>query len=373
MHVKQSYGNVLSMQKIIVKTTNTHYPIYIGSGLRHQTDLILNHITGEQVLIVTNQTIANIYLNDIHAVLTGTGKIYHDLILPDGEQYKNFDSLTLIFDALLNYRYPRNCTLIALGGGVIGDMTGFAAACYQRGVNFIQIPTTLLAQVDASIGGKTGVNYRMGKNMIGAFHQPECVIVDINTLNTLAAREFHAGLAEVIKHALIVDNNFWNWLVDNLNDVLIRDVEALQSMILQCCNIKAGIVEKDEKERGKRAILNFGHTFAHAIESGCGYGVYLHGEAVAMGMMMATELSVLLGTLEHNVIIQLQQLLERCELPTKISHEFSNELFWQHVTLDKKASDQQLRFITLNGIGNAQVVQNIPKKMVEQALNSWRA
>jgi 3-dehydroquinate synthase len=357
------------MQTIHVTTKTCRYPIYIGAGLHRQFEILRPHIAGQQVLLVTNHTVSALYRENIAVRLKEAGKKYQEIILPDGEQYKNLSSLTLIFDVLLNNQYARNCTLLALGGGVIGDLTGFAAACYQRGVAFIQLPTTLLAQVDAAVGGKTAVNHYAGKNMLGAFHQPQCVVSDIDALKTLPEREYRAGFAEVIKHALTSDPTFWHWLLNNIEKLQRFDEPALQHTIAQCCLIKAKVVEQDEKEQGLRAILNFGHTVAHAIESGVGYGVYLHGEAVAIGLLVAARLSALLGNFPSAVVVQLEQWLSQCGLPTRAPQHFTKTQCWHHMRLDKKALNQQLRFVILNAVGDARVVPEVPRTMLDQALD----
>ena len=277
------------MKTLNVDLEERSYPIYIGQGLLTQASLLTGHISGKQALIVSNETVAPLYLDKVQSMLAEFN--HQAVILPDGEKYKNLEVLNQIYDALLTHKFDRSVTLIALGGGVVGDMTGFAAATYQRGVNFIQIPTTLLSQVDSSVGGKTGVNHPLGKNMIGAFHQPKCVIADTDTLNTLPDKELSAGIAEVIKYGVLGDLEFFHWLETNLVHMLRRDPEALAYSIERSCQDKADIVAADEKESGKRALLNLGHTFGHAIETYVGYGEWLHGEAVATGMLMAADLS----------------------------------------------------------------------------------
>ncbi len=272
------------------------YPIHIGPGLIDDPELYRPHVSGSQVLIVTNEIVAPLYLDRVEQALRGFQLAR--VVLPDGEKYKNLEVWNRIMDALLENRFARDCTLVALGGGVVGDMAGFAAACYQRGVAFIQVPTTLLAQVDSSVGGKTGVNHALGKNMIGAFHQPRAVIADTDTLSTLPDRELSAGVAEVIKYGLIRDREFFYWLEANIGPLLERDTEALTFAIERSCRNKAEVVAADEREAGQRALLNLGHTFGHAIETGMGYGAWLHGEAVGTGMCMAADLSFRLGWLD---------------------------------------------------------------------------
>lgn len=345
------------MKQLLVETKNTTYPLYIGEHLLSQPSLFIPHIQGKQVLIVTNSTIGNLYLPQLISALVD--KEVHQVILPDGEQYKTLDTLSRVFDALIAKQHRRSSTLIALGGGVIGDMTGFAAACYQRGVNFIQIPTTLLAQVDSSIGGKTAINHPKAKNMIGAFHQPQAVIIDTSTLKSLPQREFVAGLAEVIKHALIRDAAFFSWLQQHMPQILARDPAVLEDMIYQSCQIKAAIVAADEKETGERMLLNFGHTFGHAIEAVLGFGTWLHGEAVAVGMVLACQLSEREGLIDAQVTQQVIALLTAASLPTALPGNVSPRAMQQEMQHDKKAADTGLRFILLNKIGQASIIENI--------------
>jgi len=303
------------MQTLTVDLGDRSYPIYIGPGLLRNKELYSPHIKGRQVLIVTNETVAPIYLDDVMSALTDYQ--VDTVILPDGEKYKDLDTLNMIFDELLDRRHNRTTTLIALGGGVIGDMTGFAAATYQRGVNFIQVPTTLLSQVDSSVGGKTAVNHPLGKNMIGAFHQPQAVIADTDTLETLPLREMAAGMAEVIKYGLISDSEFYAWLQDNVAGLMSGDDESLAEAIYRSCENKASVVAQDEREGGIRATLNLGHTFGHAIEAHQGYGKWLHGEAVGAGMMMAADLSRRLGYLSEKDEHDLLRLLQAAHLTVK--------------------------------------------------------
>lgn len=327
------------------------YPIFIGTNLLNKSQYLSPYIRGKQVLVVTNETVAPLYLD---TVLEGLGDYQTaSVILPDGEQYKTLETLNLIFDALLTNHFDRQATLIALGGGVVGDMTGFAAASYQRGVDFIQIPTTLLAQVDSSVGGKTGVNHPLGKNMIGAFHQPRCVITDTNTLNTLEDRHLSAGIAEVIKYGLINRPDFFLWLEQNVQLLLQRDTQALAYAIHQSCLDKAEIVAADEKEGGCRALLNLGHTFGHAIEAGMGYGEWVHGEAVAVGMSMAADLSQRQGWLDQETVDRIDQLLSQAKLPIHAPKGLSVKNFMDLMTVDKKVHDGKIRFILLKAIGNA--------------------
>jgi 3-dehydroquinate synthase len=343
------------------------YPIHIGPGLLRQPELYRPHIRGRQVMVVSNETVAPLYLAQVEAGLGGYELA--QVILPDGEQYKTLEVLNRIFDALLEHRFNRNCCLVAVGGGVVGDITGFAAASYQRGVDFIQIPTTLLAQVDSSVGGKTGVNHRLGKNMIGAFHQPRCVLADTDTLATLEDRELSAGLAEVIKYGLIMDAGFFAWLEDNVGRLLARDTEALVYAIEQSCRCKAQIVAADERESGKRALLNLGHTFGHAIETGMGYGNWLHGEGVAAGMAMAADLSARHGWISASDVGRVRALLERAGLPVAPPPEISRQQFMDLMAVDKKAVDGGLRLVLLDAIGSARVCADYDPGLLEHTLD----
>jgi len=359
------------MQTLPVDLGERRYPIYIGPGLLQQPELLRPHIPGQQVLWVSNETVAPLYLEQAQAMLAGLRQTA--VVLPDGEQYKNLEILNRIFDALLAARYNRQCTLIALGGGVIGDMTGFAAACYQRGVHFIQIPTTLLAQVDSSVGGKTGVNHPLGKNMIGAFYQPRCVLADTDTLRTLPDRELSAGIAEVIKYGLIRDRAFFDWLEANIDALLDRDAAALTGAIERSCRNKAEIVALDERESGVRALLNLGHTFGHAIEAGVGYGVWLHGEAVAAGMVMAADLSARLGWLEPGQVRRITALLERARLPVQPPPVMTADDFLRLMAVDKKVQDGRLRFILLKAIGTAVIADAVDPDLLQATLTAWQA
>lgn len=341
------------------------YPIFVESGIL-SNELFLKKIIGDgQIMVITNETVAKIYLD---AFLEIFPKSSH-FSIPDGEEFKNLSTLEDIFDELITRRHNRSTTLVALGGGVVGDITGFAAASFQRGVNFIQIPTTLLAQVDSSVGGKTGVNHSFGKNMIGAFHQPKAVIIDINTLTTLPAREFNAGLAEVIKYGLISDYDFFEWLEKNITSILSRDEIALRYAILSSCKNKASVVAKDEHEQGLRAILNLGHTFAHAIETVTEYKVWLHGEAVGFGMLLALDLSLSLGLIDHDSFNRAKKLISLANLPTSPppgENNISNII--DLMRMDKKVLDGKLRFILLNSIGDAFVHDNVPLDLLNKIL-----
>jgi 3-dehydroquinate synthase len=337
-------------KKVQVQLGDRSYPIYIGSGEIQRAD-IASHIAGQKVLIVSNETIAPLYLELVEKQLAGLQ--VDKVILADGEQYKNLDNLNFIFDQLITCHHDRKTTLIALGGGVVGDMTGFAAASYQRGVPFIQIPTTLLAQVDSSVGGKTAVNHALGKNMIGAFYQPQAVIIDTDTLSTLSDREFSAGLAEVIKYGLIVDPQFFAWLEDNIEPLLNRDQQALAYAVELSCVSKAKVVAADETEQGVRAILNLGHTFGHAIETFQQYKDWIHGEAVAAGMVMAAELSVMAGDLTSDDLERIKNLLNACALPISPPDGMAAEDFMRLMVRDKKVLDGQLRLVLMKSLGSA--------------------
>jgi len=354
------------MQTLSVNLDERSYPIYIGEDLLNRPELLRPHIPGQQVLLVSNETVAPLYLEKAKAALSDFQ--LETVILPDGEQYKTLEILGRVFDRLLQQRFERNCTLIALGGGVIGDMVGFAAACYQRGVHFIQIPTTLLAQVDSSVGGKTGVNHPLGKNMIGAFYQPRCVLADTEMLTTLPDRELSAGLAEVIKYGLIEDLPFLEWLEQSMGALVARDSNALTHAILQACRNKAQIVAADERESGVRALLNLGHTFGHAIETGLGYGVWLHGEAVAVGMCLAADLSARLGWLSVEQVARITTLVQRAGLPVHSPTALSVEDFLRLMAVDKKVQGGRLRLILLQALGRGIVVDDIDPELLRATL-----
>ena len=339
------------MKTLNVNLGQRSYPIYIGANLIGQAGFFDRHVLSSQVMVVTNTTVAPLYLD---RVLSGLhGRQVATVILPDGEAHKSMDSAMQIFDALLADKFSRNATLIALGGGVIGDLAGFAAACYQRGVPFVQIPTTLLAQVDSSVGGKTAVNHPLGKNMIGAFYQPQCVLADTSVLDTLPDRELSAGLAEVVKYGLIRDPEFFGWLEGNIEALSNRDGDALNHAIERSCANKAEVVAADERETGERATLNLGHTFGHAIETGLGYGACLHGEAVAIGMCQAADLSRRLGWLKDEDVARIERILERCRLPTTPPQELAADRFLELMAVDKKNVDGKLRLILLEQLGKA--------------------
>jgi len=330
------------------------YPICIGQGLLDRGELLTQYIPGNSALIVTNEVVAPLYAAQIETALHDIK--YKTFILPDGEQYKSQDTLNSIYDCLLSNRFDRNTTLIALGGGVVGDITGFAAASYQRGVHFVQIPTTLLAQVDSSVGGKTGINHALGKNMIGAFYQPRTVIADTSTLSTLEDRELSAGIAEVIKYGLIRDLPFLEWLEKNMDKLLSRDPQALAAA--------------DERESGQRALLNLGHTFGHAIETGMGYGNWLHGEAVASGMVMAARLSEKLGWINDDDVTRVIDLIERANLPVKAPLQMTVDKFLELMAIDKKVSDGVLHLILFKAIGKAVFTSDYDKKNLIAAIEA---
>ena len=356
------------MNKLTVELGERSYPIFIGQGLLGEPELLTQYVRGKQVLVVTNETIAPLYLDKVSDIFSGFELA--TVILPDGEQYKNLDTLNLIFNALLENKFNRGCTLVALGGGVIGDITGFAAASYQRGVAFIQIPTTLLAQVDSSVGGKTGVNHPLGKNMIGAFHQPACVLIDTDTLDTLDDRQLAAGLAEVIKYGLIRDAAFFDWLEENIGLLQTRDKQALARAIERSCALKAEIVAADERESGQRALLNLGHTFGHAIETGTGYGNWLHGEAVATGMLMAADLSARHGWLSAEAVTRTEKLLQQANLPTCPPDEMDAARFMELMAVDKKVTDGGIRLILLKAIGDAFLTSDFDADLLKQTLTA---
>lgn len=360
------------MKTLKVELGDRSYPIFIGQGLMGNADLVKSFVKGKQVLIVTNTTVAPLYLEACKKSFADFN--VQSVVLPDGEEYKSLETLNLVFDKLIGERFDRSCTLIALGGGVIGDMTGFAAAAFQRGVKFIQMPTTLLSQVDSSVGGKTGVNHPLGKNMIGAFHQPECVVIDTETLNTLEDRQLSAGLAEVIKYGLIQDPEFFEWLEANIEKLLAREPEALSYAIERSCQDKAEIVAKDEKEAGLRALFNLGHTFGHAIEAGMGYGNWLHGEGVSAGTMQAVFMSKLLGNLTQEDQDRIQALFQRAKLPVvpPSVEEMSNETYLGLMAGDKKVQAGTVRLVLLKAIGEAYVTGDYPQELLEQTLTDWR-
>ena len=357
------------MQTLTVDLGDRSYPIHIGAGLLNQAELILPHLAQKRVMVVTNTTVAPLYLARLTATLDACGVAATQVILPDGEAYKNWETLNLIFDALLTQRAERKTTLIALGGGVIGDMTGFAAASYQRGVPFIQIPTTLLSQVDSSVGGKTGINHPLGKNMIGAFYQPKVVLADTDTLKTLPPRELSAGLAEVIKYGLIWDAEFLAWLEANMDKLRALDPAAITHAIHRSCEIKAQVVGQDEREGGIRAILNLGHTFGHAIETGMGYGNWLHGEAVAAGMMMAAQTSQRLGWLSEADVARTRALIRAAGLPD-VAPDLGVDTWLEYMGHDKKVEGGKMRFVLLKKLGEAVITGDVPADVLTGVLTA---
>jgi 3-dehydroquinate synthase len=345
------------------------YPIYIETGLFNQAGFLLSAIQGKQCAIVTNETVAPLFLNSIKKPLTEAGINTFDIILPDGEQYKTIESFNAVLTQLLENRAARDTTLIALGGGVIGDMGGFAAACYQRGIPFIQVPTTLLSQVDSSVGGKTAVNHPLGKNMIGAFYQPKAVFIDTNSLSTLPEREFCAGMAEVIKYGIMYDGDFFTWIENQSTNIKNRDADALRYVIATCCAIKAEVVNLDEKEHGVRALLNLGHTFGHAIEAEKGYGVWLHGEAVAAGMVLAATLAVARQCITASEFSRIESLLKTFNLPIAGPVDMSADRYIQHMQHDKKVLSGKMRFIIPTSIGEAKIVDDVTNDELAAILN----
>ena len=356
------------IQTLQVALGNRSYPIHIGTALINQTDLILPHLKRKQVAIVTNTTVAPLYLQKLAKPLRDAGVSVIEIILPDGEAYKNSDTLNLIYDALLQNRCERSTTLIALGGGVIGDLTGYAAATYLRGVPFIQIPTTLLSQVDSSVGGKTGINHPQGKNMIGAFYQPKLVLADIDTLKTLPQRELSAGVAEVIKYGLIRDSDFFDWLETNIGKLMALDEAATSYAIYRSCKNKAEVVTADEREAGERALLNLGHTFGHAIENAMGYGVWLHGEAVAAGTMLAADLSQRMGWLKAQDMQRIAALLAASSLPV-LAPALGVEKYLDLMGLDKKVQDGKIRLVLQQGIGKAVITSDYDADKLKATLS----
>ena len=357
------------MQTLNVALGNRAYPIHIGSGLLSQVSLILPHLKRKNVAIVTNTTVAPLYLAKLSQALKDAGVSVLEIILPDGEAYKNSETLNLIYDALLKNRCERSTTLIALGGGVIGDLTGYAAATYLRGVPFIQIPTTLLSQVDSSVGGKTGINHPLGKNMIGAFYQPKLVLADIDTLQTLPQRELSAGVAEVIKYGLIRDADFFDWLELNMNNLMALDEAVISYAIYRSCQNKAEVVAADEHETGERALLNLGHTFGHAIENAMGYGVWLHGEAVAAGTMLAADLSMRMGWLNSADIQRIQAIFTQANLPLK-APKLGAEKYLDLMANDKKVEDGKIRLVLQQGIGKAVITSDYDADKLKKTLAS---
>lgn len=355
------------MKQIQVDLGERSYPIYIGQNLMNDSEALSRYLLKKRILIVTNETVAPLYLNQIQEVMVSFGEV-ESVILPDGEQFKDLTHLDAIFTALLQRNYGRDSVLVALGGGVIGDMTGFAAACYQRGIDFIQIPTTLLSQVDSSVGGKTAVNHPLGKNMIGAFYQPQLVLIDTQCLHTLPAREFAAGMAEVIKYGIMWDGKFFQWLENNVQALKRLETEALVYAISRCCEIKADVVSQDETEQGVRALLNLGHTFGHAIEAEMGYGNWLHGEAVAAGTVLAAQTARSLGLIDESIVCRIVQLLQAFDLPVSAPESMDFDSFIQHMRRDKKVLGGQIRLVLPTGIGQADVFSQVTESTLEQVI-----
>ncbi len=353
------------MESLRVELGARAYPIHIGADLLGLAELYRPHLGGGGAAIVTNEVVAPLYLARVRKALEGQRLV--EIVVPDGEEAKRWETLNRVFDALLKGRIGRDGLIVALGGGVVGDLAGFAAAIYQRGVPFIQVPTTLLAQVDSSVGGKTAINHALGKNMIGAFHQPLAVISDVATLDTLPDRELRSGLAEVIKHGLALDAPFVEWLEANVEKMLQRDRKSLAHAVRRSCELKAAVVAADERESGERALLNFGHTFGHAIEAGAGYGTWLHGEAVAAGMVMAAELSALMGDLKKTDVSRVRELIRRAGLPLR-GPALAPERLVDLMAVDKKAAKGRTRFVLLDSIGRARLRSDVDERLVRQAI-----
>ena len=352
-----------------VELADKSYPIYIGSDLLSSKSLLSDHIQGKQVMVVTNTTIAPLYLEKLKDALSDFN--VESVILPDGEEFKTLETLNKVFDALLKAKFDRSSTLVALGGGVVGDITGYAAASYQRGVNFIQVPTSLLSQVDSSVGGKTGVNHELGKNMIGAFYQPKAVIIDVDTLDTLSDQEYSAGMAEVIKYGLLGNADFFYMLETNIESIMARNKDLIIEIIFNSCKDKASIVALDEFERGKRALLNLGHTFGHGIENAFGYGNYLHGEAVSIGMVMATKLSMDEGYLSNEDAIRVESILSKADLPISIKKSIGSETLIEAMSLDKKSIDGKIRLVLLKALGDSYLTDSYSKENFNKVVNNF--
>ena len=352
-----------------VELADKSYPIYIGSDLLSSKSLLSDHIQGKQVMVVTNTTIAPLYLEKLKDALSDFN--VESVVLPDGEEFKTLETLNKVFDALLKAKFDRSSTLVALGGGVVGDITGYAAASYQRGVNFIQVPTSLLSQVDSSVGGKTGVNHELGKNMIGAFYQPKAVIIDVDTLDTLSDQEYSAGMAEVIKYGLLGNADFFSMLETNIESIMARNKDLIIEIIFNSCKDKASIVALDEFERGKRALLNLGHTFGHGIENAFGYGNYLHGEAVSIGMVMAAKLSMDEGYLSNEDAIRVESILSKADLPISIKKSIGSETLIEAMSLDKKSIDGKIRLVLLKALGDSYLTDSYSKENFNKVVNNF--
>ena len=355
------------MQPLRVALGARSYPIHVGAGVLGDAALYAPHAGGRRVAVITNAVVAPLYLGRVQAALAQAGGDSIGVLIEDGEQAKSWPTLDRVLDALLGAGFGRDSLLVALGGGVVGDLAGFAASIYQRGVPYLQIPTTLLAQVDSSVGGKTAINHPRGKNMVGAFHQPLAVIADVATLDTLPERELRAGIAEVIKHGLVLDRGFLEWLEANLEKLLARERAALEHAVRRSCELKAQVVGADEREAGRRSILNFGHTFGHAIELGAGYGEWLHGEAVAAGMVMAAELSSRAGTLARADVERVRALVGRAGLPVR-GPGFGTERYFELMQGDKKAADGRLRFVLLDALGRASLRADVDPGLVRESI-----
>ena len=357
------------IQTLTVRLAERSYPIHIGVGVLTDAGLLLPHLKQKKVVVVSNTTVAPLYLDRLRSTLEKAGISVLPVILPDGERFKTWETLNLIFDSLLGAHCERSTTLIALGGGVIGDMGGFAAACYQRGMPFVQVPTTLLSLVDSSVGGKTAINHPLGKNMIGAFYQPKVVLADIATLDTLPDRELRAGLAEVIKYGLIRDPEFFVWLEANMERLLAREREALAHAVYRSCENKAEVVAADERESGERALLNLGHTFGHAIETGLGYGEWLHGEAIAAGTLIAAELSKRLGWIDGASVARIESLFLRAGLPV-YGAPLGATRYLELMRHDKKVQDGKLRLVLLSDIGKGVIFDATDEEMIRAAIDA---
>ena len=359
------------MISLEVELGSRSHPIYIGEHLLQDSNLFAKHVRGHLSIIVTNPTISALYGHQVESTLKKVGQQVVQVVIPEGEEYKTWETLQLIFDGLMKAGADRKSTIFALGGGVVGDMAGFAAASFMRGIHFVQIPTTLLSQVDSSVGGKTGINHPLGKNMIGAFHQPVAVIADLGTLKTLPPKELAAGLAEVIKHGAIADAEFLNWIESNINNLNACDIASMQHAVLRSCEIKSAVVAADEKEMGIRAHLNFGHTFGHAIEAGMGYGQWLHGEAVGCGMVIAAEVSKEIGYISSADVQRLTHIISQLHLPIAPPKWPANQ-YLELMSHDKKAEQGEIKYIVLKKLGEA-IVQKIPNDIIKNVLYRFGA
>lgn len=361
--------NSPDIQTLTVNLADRSYPIFIGEGLLDKTDMYMPYLGKGRLVIVTNDVVAPLYLKRVENALGS--RVGTTIVLPDGEAHKDLAAVERIYNTLMQGKFDRNTTLVALGGGVIGDITGFAAATYQRGVNFIQLPTTLLAQVDSSVGGKTGVNHPLGKNMIGAFYQPKCVIADMQVLTSLPGREIKAGLAEVLKYGLIGQSRFFEWLAENSQAILKLDPVCLAELVRICCEAKAKLVAEDERESGARALLNLGHTFGHAIETASGYGTWLHGETVAMGMVMAADLSMRMGWLDQPTAGHIRSVLEEnFSMPVIPPADITVEQYLNLMASDKKAELGKIRFVLLRALGQAVIEADVDSALLNETLTA---